>query len=81
MAEMAVANLKGTATGLACSGLVRNTHARVERAMGNRRSAMFEVKEFSVGNFNNGLADNVIIGPGNSHVQMLANNPEWEKKK
>lgn len=79
MAEMAVANLKGTATGLACSGLVRNTHARVERAMGNRRSAMFEVKEFSVGNFNNGLADNVIIRPGNLRVQMLASHAEEKK--
>lgn len=63
MAEMAVANLQRTAAGLAGRGLVRNTHAPVERAMRNNGSVIFEVVEFAVGYFHHALADNVIVGP------------------
>lgn len=61
--KMTIAFLQMIAAGLAHGGLVRNTHARIERAMSNESSVMFEIEKLSVGNFHDGLADNIVIRP------------------
>ena len=63
MSEMSVTNLQCAAARLTARGLVRNTHAPVERAMSDNGAISFEVVEFAIGDFNHALADNVVVGP------------------
>lgn len=70
MAEMPVANLKSATAGVAGAGLVRYTHAPVERAILHDSSIMFQVEQLAIRDFNNGLADDVIVGPKLSHVHV-----------
>ena len=62
---MTVAGLERQAAGLAGSAFVRDTHAAVEGAVRDDGSIMFEIKEFPVRDFDDTLADNIIIGPNN----------------
>ena len=70
MAEMAVASLKRTATGLACCALVRDTHAPVEGAVRDDGPIIVEVKELSVGHLHYALTDNIIVGSGVTHATL-----------
>lgn len=62
---MTVAGLERQAACLTGSAFVRDTHAAVEGAVGDDGSIMFEIKEFPVRDFDDTLADNIIIGPNN----------------
>lgn len=44
MAEMSVAGLKGATAGFARSGLARDAHARIQRAIGDDGSLTVEVE-------------------------------------
>lgn len=70
MAEMAVASLEGATTSLACCGLVRDTHAPVEGAVGDHGPVIVEIEKLSVGNFHYALADNVIVGSAVTHARL-----------
>lgn len=69
VSEMTVAGLERQAAGLAGSAFVRDTHAAIEGAVRDDGSIMFEIKEFPVRDFDDTLADNIIIGP-NSRAEF-----------
>lgn len=64
MAKVTITFLEMITACLANCSLVRNTHARIERAMGNHRAVTIEVEKLSVGNFDDGLANNIVVRPG-----------------
>ena len=75
---MTVAGLERKAASLTGSAFVRDTHTAVEGAVGDDGSIMFEIKEFPVRDFDDTLADNIIIGPnGRAEVSGagLSKNP------
>ena len=63
VSEMTVAGLERKAASLTGSAFVRDTHTAVEGAVGDDGSIMFQIKEFPVRDFDDTLADNIIIGP------------------
>ena len=69
VSEMTVAGLERKAASLTGSAFVRDTHTAVEGAVGDDGSIMFEIKEFPVRDFDDTLADNIIIGP-NSRAEF-----------
>lgn len=70
VAEVAVALLQMKSARLALGSLVRNTHARVERAMSNHRTVMFKVEKLPVGDLHHSLANNIIVRPGGSKCEL-----------
>lgn len=62
MTEMTIAILRVQATGRAEGNLAGNTHACIERAIGNDLSSIFEVKKLSVGDFHGSLIDDIVLG-------------------
>jgi hypothetical protein len=71
MPEMTVANLKGPAARLASGGLARDTHAPIERTVGNHRSVMFEIEKFAIGDLHYRLTDNVVVGPVTPNPELV----------
>ena len=62
MTEMTIAILRVQATGRAEGNFAGNTHACIERAIGNDLSSIFEVKKLSVGDFHGSLIDDIVLG-------------------
>lgn len=69
MAEMTIAVFQIVSTCCARISFVRDTHARVERSIGNHRSGLIQVEKLSVRNFYHCLADNVIVGSANINLR------------
>lgn len=70
MSKVTVALLQMKSARLALGSLVRNTHARIERAMGNYRTVVFEVEKLPIGDFHHSLADNIIVCSGGSKCEL-----------
>lgn len=70
VAKVTVALLQMKSARLALGSLVRNTHARIERAMCNYCTVMFEVEKLPIGDFHHSLADNIIVRSRGSKCEL-----------